>query len=176
VRVPDAPWPSYMTPLSFHRSSQPPSSYFSVSRPSDAGCRSSSHLSGWAFSSTSSVPSSRRILRTSTPPAPLLHLVRWLAFSTSTCASTRGAGALYRGSTSPTSSLPAHGITVCRRPAPPSGYGVSHVRNLHARSHDTGVSADFVVAKVTPQMISNLKYKIFIMFATVNIGAMATFS
>ncbi|KAK2467591.1 hypothetical protein APHAL10511_000446 [Amanita phalloides] len=35
---------------------------------------------------------------------------------------------------------------------------------------------NFVVTKVTPQMITNLGYKIFIMFATVNIGAMATFS
>jgi len=35
---------------------------------------------------------------------------------------------------------------------------------------------NFVVSKVTPQMITNLGYKIFIMFATVNIGAMATFS
>lgn len=43
-------------------------------------------------------------------------------------------------------------------------------------SPHTDVSADFVVAKVTPQMISNLGYKIFIMFATVNIGAMATFA
>ncbi|KAF8624008.1 hypothetical protein AX15_006088 [Amanita polypyramis BW_CC] len=35
---------------------------------------------------------------------------------------------------------------------------------------------NFVVTKVTPQMITNLGYKIFIMFATVNVGAMATFS
>ncbi|KAF8637720.1 hypothetical protein AX17_002623 [Amanita inopinata Kibby_2008] len=35
---------------------------------------------------------------------------------------------------------------------------------------------NFVVSKVTPDMITNLGYKIFIMFATVNIGAMATFS
>ncbi|GLB38873.1 putative major facilitator superfamily, sugar transporter (TC 2.A.1.1) family protein [Lyophyllum shimeji] len=35
---------------------------------------------------------------------------------------------------------------------------------------------NFVVSKVTPDMISNLQYKIFLMFATVNIGAMGTFS
>ena len=40
----------------------------------------------------------------------------------------------------------------------------------------TWISADFVVAKVTPLMISNLGYKIFIMFATINIGVMAAFS
>ncbi|EDR07128.1 uncharacterized protein LACBIDRAFT_250584 [Laccaria bicolor S238N-H82] len=35
---------------------------------------------------------------------------------------------------------------------------------------------NFVTSKVTPQMVTNLGYKIFLMFATVNIGAMATFS
>ncbi|KAF5383220.1 hypothetical protein D9615_004781 [Tricholomella constricta] len=35
---------------------------------------------------------------------------------------------------------------------------------------------NFVVSKVTPDMISDLGYKIFIMFATVNIGAMGLFS
>ncbi|TFK35699.1 sugar transporter [Crucibulum laeve] len=35
---------------------------------------------------------------------------------------------------------------------------------------------NFVVSKVTPDMITNLGYKIFLMFATVNIGAMAVFS
>lgn len=38
------------------------------------------------------------------------------------------------------------------------------------------MTIDFVVSKVTPQMVTNLGYKIFIMFATVNVGAMATFS
>ena len=35
---------------------------------------------------------------------------------------------------------------------------------------------DFVVSKVTLQMETNLGWKLFIMFATVNIGAMGTFS
>lgn len=35
---------------------------------------------------------------------------------------------------------------------------------------------NFVVSKVTPQMKTNLGWKLFIMFATVNIGAMAPFS
>ncbi|KAF9457605.1 general substrate transporter [Collybia nuda] len=35
---------------------------------------------------------------------------------------------------------------------------------------------NFVVSKVTPDMISDLGYKIFLMFATVNIGAMGVFS
>lgn len=38
------------------------------------------------------------------------------------------------------------------------------------------ILADFVVTKVTPDMITDLGYKIFIMFATVNIGAMGLFS
>jgi hypothetical protein len=38
------------------------------------------------------------------------------------------------------------------------------------------VLADFVQAKETPSMITTLGYKIFFMFATINIGAMATFS
>ncbi|KAG6906393.1 hypothetical protein DXG01_014159 [Tephrocybe rancida] len=35
---------------------------------------------------------------------------------------------------------------------------------------------NFVVSKVTPDMISDLGYKIFLMFGTVNIGAMAVFA
>ncbi|PFH45615.1 hypothetical protein AMATHDRAFT_71376 [Amanita thiersii Skay4041] len=35
---------------------------------------------------------------------------------------------------------------------------------------------NFVVTKVTPDMVSDLGWKIFIMFATVNVGAMGTFS
>ncbi|KAG5350468.1 hypothetical protein C0989_010930 [Termitomyces sp. Mn162] len=35
---------------------------------------------------------------------------------------------------------------------------------------------NFVVSKVTPDMITDLGYKIFLMFATVNIGAMGLFS
>ncbi|KAF8068087.1 general substrate transporter [Lyophyllum atratum] len=35
---------------------------------------------------------------------------------------------------------------------------------------------NFVVSKVTPDMITNLGWKIFIMFGTVNIGAMGTFA
>ncbi|KAL0947901.1 hypothetical protein HGRIS_010536 [Hohenbuehelia grisea] len=35
---------------------------------------------------------------------------------------------------------------------------------------------NFVVSKVTPDLITGLKYKIFFMFATINIGGMAVFS
>ena len=36
--------------------------------------------------------------------------------------------------------------------------------------------ADFVVAKVTPTLETDLGYKLFLMFATINIGGMAVFS
>ena len=35
---------------------------------------------------------------------------------------------------------------------------------------------DFVVAKVTPTLETDLGYKLFLMFATINIGGMAVFS
>jgi len=35
---------------------------------------------------------------------------------------------------------------------------------------------NFVLSKVTPDLVTDLGYKIFLMFATINIGAMATFS
>ncbi|KAG5653194.1 hypothetical protein H0H81_001822 [Sphagnurus paluster] len=35
---------------------------------------------------------------------------------------------------------------------------------------------NFVVSKVTPQMITNLGYKIFLMFGTINVAAMGTFA
>ncbi|KZT66079.1 general substrate transporter [Daedalea quercina L-15889] len=35
---------------------------------------------------------------------------------------------------------------------------------------------NFVLSKVTPTMVTELGYKLFLMFATINIGAMATFS
>lgn len=38
------------------------------------------------------------------------------------------------------------------------------------------VLLDFVVSKVTPDIASALGYKMFLMFATINIGAMAVFS
>ncbi len=34
---------------------------------------------------------------------------------------------------------------------------------------------DFVLSKVTPQMVTNLGYKLFLMFATVNVAAMGLF-
>lgn len=36
--------------------------------------------------------------------------------------------------------------------------------------------ADFVLSKVTPTMVTDLGYKLFLMFATINIGGMAVFT
>lgn len=38
------------------------------------------------------------------------------------------------------------------------------------------VFADFVVSKVTPTIHTRLGYKMFLMFAALNVGAMAPFS
>lgn len=35
---------------------------------------------------------------------------------------------------------------------------------------------DFVLAKVTPDLVSDLGYKIFLMFATINVAGMGLFS
>lgn len=38
------------------------------------------------------------------------------------------------------------------------------------------IYADFVISKVTPQMLSELHYKIFFVYGTLNIGALAVFA
>ena len=48
-------------------------------------------------------------------------------------------------------------------------------------SHDLEVSAltlllDFVLSKVTPDMVSDLDWKLFMMFATIDIGGLGTFA
>jgi hypothetical protein len=35
---------------------------------------------------------------------------------------------------------------------------------------------DFVISKVTPTLVTALGYKLFLMFATINIGGLAVFS
>lgn len=41
---------------------------------------------------------------------------------------------------------------------------------------DRSAITDFVLSKVTPTLVTDLGYKIFLMFATINIGGMATFA
>lgn len=53
---------------------------------------------------------------------------------------------------------------------------MEYVATTFCLGHPRMTLADFVVTKVTPDMITDLGYKIFIMFATVNIGAMGLFS
>lgn len=47
---------------------------------------------------------------------------------------------------------------------------------LNRVDSDCSVIADFVLSKVTPTLVTDLGYKIFLMFATINIGGMATFA
>lgn len=47
---------------------------------------------------------------------------------------------------------------------------------LSNSSRNADARVDFVQAKVTPGAITSLGYKIFLMFGTINIGAMATFA
>lgn len=44
------------------------------------------------------------------------------------------------------------------------------------RSTKQKIPLDFVVAKVTPTIEANLGYKLFMLFATINLGGMAVFS
>lgn len=183
------------------RWSPPPFSSSSWSKPSEGRYHSSSHPSAWAHSSSLSAPSSRptHLLRATQRPLPALlrPLKPWLACSISTCASTRWDGvravlsclthctsadfhphqALFRGSTYLTSSPPAQGIMAWLLPALRSGYSVRRpclpVSLLRTHLCST---IDFVVSKVTPDLISNLGYKVFFMFGTINIAGMGTFS
>ncbi|KAG6811789.1 hypothetical protein H0H92_005859 [Tricholoma furcatifolium] len=77
--------------------------------------------------------------------------------------------ALFPGFTSQISSPRGLGTTVLLLQARRNGCGLNQPSNRYT-------PVDFVVSKVTPQMVANLGYKIFLMFATVNIGAMAVFS
>ena len=54
-------------------------------------------------------------------------------------------------------------------------WSMSFLAFVQARSSSC-VSPDFVVAKVTPTIHTRLGYKMFLMFAALNIGAMAPFS
>ncbi|KAF7358388.1 General substrate transporter [Mycena venus] len=96
--------------------------------------------------------------RTTPTPTPLRPPKPWPRCSTSTSASTPWAGARSPGCTAPTSS-----------PTRTRHYGL-------AVASGSQWLWNFVQAKVTPSMITTLGYKIFLMFATINIGAMATFS
>ena len=59
-----------------------------------------------------------------------------------------------------------------------SGYGVSVflIPLLVNISELTTVFSDYVVSKVTPTIHTRLGYKMFLMFACLNVGAMALFA
>ena len=59
----------------------------------------------------------------------------------------------------------------------PSGCGVRRIYHPHIKGCDPDVHLiDFVVSYNTPMWITNLGWKIFIMYAAINFGAMGTFS
>ncbi|EMD30549.1 hypothetical protein CERSUDRAFT_78756, partial [Gelatoporia subvermispora B] len=64
---------------------------------------------------------------------------------------------------------------------PPMGVRRRHLPDAHAPLRLAVASAsqwlfNFVLSKVTPDLVSDLGYKVFLMFGTINIGGMATFT
>lgn len=58
-----------------------------------------------------------------------------------------------------------------------NGCGVRDVSLVSpCRAHSFPPLLDFVVSKETPTIEANLGYKLFMMFAAINIGGMAVFS
>jgi hypothetical protein len=108
-------------------------------------------------------------------PIPPLRGERWRQCFTSTSASTRWVGARCRGYTHLISFR--HGPDTMEWPSHlhHSGCGVSIFHESYIYELMT-VFADFVVSKVTPTIHTRLGYKMFLMFATLNVGAMAPFS
>jgi len=59
----------------------------------------------------------------------------------------------------------------------PSGYGVRRIFPILVNGRDPDIHlVDFVISYNTPAWVTSLGWKIFIMYATINIGAMGTFS
>lgn len=161
------------------RSSPPQASSFSSLNLWDVNSRCSSQLSAWACCSSSLARSSRPThrqqshLRTRLP-----HLRPWLPCFTFMSASIRWVGDLCHGYMLLISSLRGRGTTVLLSHLRHNGFGVNYysLTSQQCAVLMTPLSADFVVSKVTPTIHTNLGYKMFLMFAALNIGAMATFS
>lgn len=83
---------------------------------------------------------------------------------------------LFLGSMYPTFSPQERGTMVSPWQVLPNGYGVSLMFPYRQKSQPNFRSLDFVVAKVTPLMITELGYKIFFQFGTINIIGMGIFS
>jgi hypothetical protein len=134
---------------------------------------------GWELCFSSSAPFLRYThQRQPHSPIPLLRVRRWRQCFTYTFASIRWVGARCHGST--------HLISFQR--GPDTMEWLSHLRRsgcgasvflMHPPANTYGLTtvfADYVVAKVTPTIHTRLGYKMFLMFACLNVGAMAPFS
>ena len=137
---------------------------------------------GWASRSLSSVLFLRHIPLSPPHPAMLRrrrrrHPRRWPRCCTSMSAFIRWAGDRSHGFTLLIFSQRGHGTTGLRWPRALSGCGVRSVkRRPFPSAHACCSPLDFVVAKVTPTIETNLGYKLFMLFGTINIGGMAVFS
>lgn len=72
-------------------------------------------------------------------------------------------------------SLLGPGIMDLRQLVHLNGCGV-RVNIAFQYSGSSLVTSDFVISKVTPQLLTALGFKIFMMFGAINIGAMGLFS
>ena len=92
------------------------------------------------------------------------------------CASIRWDGAHCLGSTAPIFSAQGRDITVLPLPVLHNGFSVCFSFHLFSCVSDVISPIDFVLSKVTPTLVTHLGYKLFLMFATINIAGMGTFS
>lgn len=66
----------------------------------------------------------------------------------------------------------------CPLQVPPNGSSVGLIPIYYHLNGSLRSSEflDFVLAKVTPDLVTDLGYKIFLMFATINVAGMGVFS
>ena len=57
-----------------------------------------------------------------------------------------------------------------------NGFSVCFSFHISSYVSDVISPTDFVLSKVTPTLVTHLGYKLFLMFATINIAGMGTFS
>ena len=66
---------------------------------------------------------------------------------------------------------------VSHLPVHPNGFGVCVIADLYSFFLQKKINPlDFVLSKITPDLNTALGYKLFLMFATINIGGLAVFS
>jgi hypothetical protein len=134
---------------------------------------------GWGLCFSSSAPFSRFThQRQLHSPIPLHRVRRWRQCFISTFASIRWDGARCHGCTHLTSFLRGPDTMGWLSHLRRNGCGASvflmyPLANIYGL---TTVFADYVVAKVTPTIHTRLGYKMFLLFACLNVGAMAPFS